>query len=139
MPVTPQLRNMRGSVLARVALIQLRTLCMMKPKVVWSASSLSDTNARNGSILMLILASSSHNKVAANQSAGDSGIRHSAVHARMAPMKKYGFRRPSLFHVRSLIQFRFHQLFQWGRGGKGCRGRAQEMPGRYFRIYSRLD
>ena len=63
---------------------------------------MSATNARKGSIEMLIDASRIHSSVAAIQRPRESGMKKSAIDARMAPVRKYGRRRPSGPQVRSL-------------------------------------
>ncbi len=62
--------------------------CITNPAVRWDTSSLSATKARNGSIEMLIEASSIQRRPAAIHSALDVGIRKSAIEARMAPVRK---------------------------------------------------
>jgi hypothetical protein len=101
-PSTPKYRNTIGSVPANVAPSPMKKLCMTNPVVRCSSLSLSATNARNGSMLMLMHASSTHSSPAAIQSVDDVGMMKSARLARMAPTRKYGRRRPSLPHVRSL-------------------------------------
>src|SRR6478752_7040893 len=65
---------------------------------------MSPTNARNGSIEMLRLASSVQSSTAAISSWLESGMRNSDSVARSAPATKYGRRRPSRpSHVRSDI------------------------------------
>ena len=76
--------------------------CITKPAVRCDASSLSATNARNGSIEMLIDASRIQSSAAAIQSVLDVGMKKSAIDARIAPVRKYGRRRPNRPHVRSL-------------------------------------
>ena len=50
--------------------------------------SLSATKARNGSWVVLTLASSSQSSVAATQTDGDDGMMNSTIEARIAPMVK---------------------------------------------------
>ena len=72
----------------------IKKLCMAKPMVRCSEGNLSPTNARNGSMLTLMDASRIQSIPPATQSAGELGITSKAKDARMAPMKKYGRRRP---------------------------------------------
>jgi len=63
-------------------------LCITNPAVRWDTASLSATNARNGSIEMLMDASRIQSSVAAIHSALDVGMTNSAIDARMAPVRK---------------------------------------------------
>jgi hypothetical protein len=80
----------------------MKSACITNPDVRCDGGSLSATNARNGSIEMLIDASRIHSSDAAIQSEVDVGMMNSAIDARMAPVRKYGRRLPSGPHVRSL-------------------------------------
>ena len=80
----------------------IKKLCMANPVVRCLDGRLSPTNARKGSIEILIDASRIHNIPAANQSAGELGMTISDTDARMAPARKYGLRLPRKFHVLSL-------------------------------------
>jgi hypothetical protein len=62
--------------------------CMTKPVVRCDTGSLSATNARNGSIEMLIDASRIHSRPAAIHSVEEVGMKNSAVDARIAPTRK---------------------------------------------------
>ncbi len=87
--LTPNCRvSSQGSIEARTAPVPMRKLCIAKPVVRCSEGRLSPTNARNGSIEMLIDASMIHSIPAATQSVGELGIRSSASEARMAPVRK---------------------------------------------------
>ena len=82
---------------------------MENPNVRCSEGSLSATRALKGSMATLMEASMII-RIPAPISSGDIrpasegelGIRNSMREARMAPARKYGRRRPSLHHVRSL-------------------------------------
>ncbi|MCW0417513.1 hypothetical protein NB689_003267 [Xanthomonas sacchari] len=67
----------------------------------WRVGNWSPTKARNGSIEMLIEASSTHSVPAATHSAGEFGITSRANVVNSAPTMKYGRRRPKRFQVRS--------------------------------------
>ena len=71
-----------------------KKLCMAKPEVRWAGVSLSPTNARNGSIEILIDASSIHNIPPAIHKVGELGITKRASVANMAPIKKKGLLLP---------------------------------------------
>ena len=75
---------------------------MANPRVRCSEETLSPTKALKGSIEMLIDASITHNMPAAIHSAGELGIKTSAIDANMAPARKYGLLRPRRVHVLSL-------------------------------------
>jgi len=55
----------QGSADATMAPMPIKKLCIAKPRVRWFFGRLSPTNARNGSIEMLILASMIHSMPAA--------------------------------------------------------------------------
>ena len=61
---------------------------MEKPRVRCSGGSRSATNARKGSMLMLIEASITHSSPAAIHSADELGMAMSAKEASSAPMRK---------------------------------------------------
>jgi len=92
----------QGSIEATTAPVPMKKLCIAKPVVRCDEGRLSPTNARNGSIEMLMDASMIHSIPAATHSAGEFGITSSASEAAIAPPRKYGRRRPRRFHVRSL-------------------------------------
>ena len=66
----------------------IKKLCIIKPRVLCLALSLSAIKALNGSILMLILASRIQSKEAANSRDGDVGMKSKAHEAKRAPTKK---------------------------------------------------
>ena len=70
---------------ASVAPSPMKKLCITKPAVRCSSDSLSATNARNGSIVMLIDASRIQSRPAAIQSVEDVGMKNSARLDRIAP------------------------------------------------------
>ena len=74
---------------------------MANPLLRCDSGSMSPTNARKGSMLMLMLASMIHSIPAATQSTGDRGMKTMAAEASKAPTRKNGRRRPHLPQVRS--------------------------------------
>jgi hypothetical protein len=79
-------------------------LCVRKPRANWLLGSLSEMKARYGSIAVLLDMSSSHRSTTANHSKDTNGQRNRQTEQPIAPMRKYGFRRPQRgLHVRSLI------------------------------------
>src|ERR1700738_553164 len=88
LPVTPEYLKMYGSALARVAPTPMKKLCITKPTVRWSGFNLSATKARNGSMLMLMLASKIHRKLAAILTLVESGMTNNARLDKSAPTKK---------------------------------------------------
>ena len=75
---------------AKVAPSPMKKLCITKPVVRCRSFSLSATNARNGSMLTLMLASSIHSRPAAIQSDDDVGMMNSAMLEQMAPDQEVG-------------------------------------------------
>ena len=73
---------------AATAPVPMRKLCIAKPVVRCSEGRLSPTNARNGSMEMLMEASMIQSMPAATHSAGELGITSSAAEARIAPVRK---------------------------------------------------
>ena len=81
----------------------VNTDCIKKPVDCWCSGTVSAINARNGSIAVLLLMSNSHNSKTAIHSAVTCGKRNKHRLQPMAPIKKYGRRRPKPgTHVRSL-------------------------------------
>ena len=103
-PATPKhCVSMHGSASARLAPMPMNSLCITKPVRRCASVSLSATKARNGSIEMLIDASSIQSRPAAIQS--ERRRRHDEQRDRARgsrPSRKYGRRRPSRPQVRSL-------------------------------------
>lgn len=66
----------------------------MNPVVNCFSGNISDTKARNGSILIFMEASRIHNNPAAIQSAVQFGMSTKLMDANIAPTKKYGFLLP---------------------------------------------
>ena len=87
-PETPQCVSSHGRADAITAPRPINRLCMANPWVRCSSGSRSATNARNGSMLMLMEASSIHNRPAAIHSAETLGITRSAAELRIAPTRK---------------------------------------------------
>lgn len=100
---TPHWPSHPGSSEAMTAPAPMKTLCMAKPTVRCSSGSRSATNARKGSMLTFTDASRIQSKPAAIHNTPECGMATRASEASMAPTRKYGRRRPSLFHVRSLM------------------------------------
>src|ERR1041384_6451420 len=83
-----QLVFIHGSAEAITAPDPMKKLCIAKPRVRSDASRRSATNARNGSMEMLIEASRIQRSPAAIQRLLDIGIAMSAQELRMAPTRK---------------------------------------------------
>jgi hypothetical protein len=66
----------------------MKRLCIAKPRVRCSSAAGPATNARKGSMLMLIEASRIHSRPAAIHSADEFGISSSAAELRIAPTRK---------------------------------------------------
>ncbi len=77
-----------GSTEANTAPSPMNSACMAYPCVRCSGRSRSATNARKGSMLMLIDASSTHRSPAAIQSVPELGMAISAAEASSAPVRK---------------------------------------------------
>ena len=88
LPCTPNQLNTSGRALARLAPTPMKNDCITNPVVRWDTASLSATNARNGSIEMLMDASSIQSSVAAIHSALEVGMTNSAIDASTAPVRK---------------------------------------------------
>src|SRR5829696_6144319 len=102
-PTPTQFVNIHGIADAITAPRPMNRLCVANPRVRSAGGSRSATNARNGSIEMLIDASKIHSNPAAIQSVLDVGIASSASELRIAPTRKNGRRRPNRGdHVLSL-------------------------------------
>src|SRR5438270_4087071 len=86
---------------------------------------MSPTNARNGSIEILRLASSVHSRIAAINSCVDNGIRNRDSAASKAPATKYGRRRPS-----RPSQVRSSMWPMTGWASRPVRGAATQRAGR---------
>ena len=87
-PTMPSAPKTKGKAFASVWQMPIKKLCMTNPSVRCSSGSLSATNARNGSIVMLMLASSIQSRPAAIQTADELGMKKRAVLARSAPARK---------------------------------------------------
>ena len=83
-----------GRLLATHVPTPMISVCSTKPYERCSSGSLSATSARNGSMLMLMLASSTHSRPAAIHNVGECGMNTRAMELRMAPIRKNGRRRP---------------------------------------------
>ena len=102
--VTPnQWENIQGRADAITEPRPMNRLCTANPRPRCLSGSRSATKARNGSMLMLMELSRIHSRPAAIQSAEQRGISNNARLLRMAPVRKYGRRRPSGPQVRSLM------------------------------------
>ena len=98
-----QLVNIHGRKEATMAPMPIKKLCIAKPVVRCEGGSISPTNARKGSMLMLMDASMIHKTLTAIQSADELGMKSKESEASKAPIAKKGLLRPHvLCQVRSL-------------------------------------